>query len=58
MGQPALPQDIAIADANNTALAGLEAVARGLIAEQDATLDWVCEMLREGKRRMGKVENR
>lgn len=43
--QPALPRDLAMDDASPEALATLEAVARGLIAEQDAELDRICEML-------------
>ena len=43
--QPALPCDLAMDDAGDTALATLEAVARGIIAEQDAELDKICEML-------------
>lgn len=42
--QPALPRDLAMDDAGETALATLEAVARGLIADQDALLDKICEM--------------
>lgn len=44
-GMPALPGDMAMDDASDTALATIEAVARGLIAEQDAALDDLCAML-------------
>lgn len=40
--QPALPGAMDMDDASDTALATLEAVARGLIAEQDAVIDKVC----------------
>lgn len=43
--QPALAQDVAMDDASDTALATLEAVARGYIAEQDAELDRICGMV-------------
>ncbi len=43
--QPALPRDLPMDDASDAALETLEAVARGLIAEQDAELDKICEML-------------
>ncbi|EHJ47415.1 Patatin [Solidesulfovibrio carbinoliphilus subsp. oakridgensis] len=42
--QPALPRDLAMDDAGESALATLEAIARGLIADQDALLDKICEM--------------
>ncbi len=42
--QPSLPRDLAMDDASETALATLEAVARGLIADQEALLDKICEM--------------
>lgn len=42
--QPSLSRDMAMDDASDTALAILEAIARGLIAEQDAELDKICEM--------------
>ncbi len=43
--QPSLRRDLAMDDASDTAIETLEAVARGLIAEQDADLDRICEML-------------
>lgn len=43
--QPALPGDMAMDDVSDTALATLEAVARGLIAEQDEALDTMCARL-------------
>ncbi len=43
--QPALPRDLPMDDASDAAIETLEAVARGLIAEQDAMLDKICEML-------------
>jgi len=42
--QPALPQAVAMDDASATAIATLEAVARGVVAEQDAVIDKICEM--------------
>ncbi|EHJ46328.1 Patatin [Solidesulfovibrio carbinoliphilus subsp. oakridgensis] len=42
--QPALPRDLAMDDAGEEALATLEAIARGLLADQDALLDKICEM--------------
>jgi len=43
--QPALANDIAMDDARPQTLELLEAVARGFIAEQDAVIDKICEML-------------
>lgn len=43
--QPALAEDIAMDDASPDAIETLEAVARGLIADQDAELDRICEMV-------------
>ena len=43
--QPALPGALAMDDASPTALATLEAVARGLIAAADMELDKICERL-------------
>ncbi len=42
--QPALAQSVAMDDASPEALATLEAVARGLIADQDEVIDKICEM--------------
>jgi patatin-like phospholipase/acyl hydrolase len=42
--QPALPGELAMDDASPKALATLEAIARGVIADQDALLDKICEM--------------
>jgi patatin-like phospholipase/acyl hydrolase len=42
--QPALPGELAMDDASPEALATLEAIARGVIADQDALLDKICEM--------------
>lgn len=43
--QPALAKEQAMDDVSETALETLGAVARGLIAERDAELDRICEML-------------
>ena len=42
--QPALPGDLAMDDVSPKALATLEAIARGVLADQDALLDKICEM--------------
>lgn len=42
--QPALPGDLPMDDASPEAISTLTAVARGLIAEQDAMIDKICEM--------------
>jgi len=42
--QPALPGELAMDDASLKALATLDAIARGVIADQDALLDKICEM--------------
>lgn len=42
--QPALPQALAMDDASPEAIGIMEAVARGVIADQDALLDKICEM--------------
>ena len=47
--QPALLRDLAMDDASDKALATLEALARGLIAERDAELDRICWMLKSNK---------
>lgn len=43
--QPALARDIAMDDASPEAIETLEAVARGLIAEQDELIDTICEVM-------------
>ena len=42
--QPGLPGELAMDDASPKALATLEAIARGVIAEQDTLLDKICQM--------------
>jgi patatin-like phospholipase/acyl hydrolase len=42
--QPALPGELAMDDASPKAMATLEAIARGVIADQDTVLDKICEM--------------
>ncbi|MHC1788652.1 CBASS cGAMP-activated phospholipase [Solidesulfovibrio sp.] len=42
--QPALPRDMAMDDAGHKAIDTLSAIARGVIADQDALLDKICEM--------------
>lgn len=42
--QPALPGTMAMDDAGAAAIETLEAVARGLIADQDEVIDRICEM--------------
>jgi hypothetical protein len=44
--QPALITNVAMDNASPQALDLLDAVARGYIAEQDAVIDKICEMLR------------
>ena len=43
--QPALPGDLAMDDASPKAIDTLEAIARGVIDEQDALIDKICGML-------------
>jgi uncharacterized protein len=42
--QPALPEPMAMDDAGEAAMETLAAVARGVIAEQDAAIDRICDM--------------
>jgi hypothetical protein len=41
--QPALPGELAMDDASPKAIETLSVIARGVIADQDALLDKICE---------------